>query len=238
MMKNEFERTINASDLQEWIMCTFPDWCEGDVRLIYDHIDTMPDHSADISKKVSSSCDHENDLIHREDALNCFHDWIDQRGDVHTADEMPEYQRIEQLPTVQPNTCENTCDFARKSNDMISRQQVLDALAKLQDKTCGTMANYAVLDAIGDVANLPTAQPYTEAEIQRMQDLEQAEFDKVFELGREEGRKEIIRCKDCNKASKCYGDVVMRSRGGGYIYCPLEFCSEAERRTDGTEDTD
>ena len=43
---------------------------------------------------------------------------------------------------------------------------------------------------------------------------------------------DIIRCKDCNKASKCYGDVVMRSRGGGNIYCPLEFCSEAERRTD------
>lgn len=43
---------------------------------------------------------------------------------------------------------------------------------------------------------------------------------------------EIIRCKYCNKASKCYGDVIMRSRGGGNIYCPLEFCSEAERRTD------
>lgn len=43
---------------------------------------------------------------------------------------------------------------------------------------------------------------------------------------------EVIRCKDCNKASKCYGDVIMRSRGGGNIYCPLEFCSEAERRTD------
>ena len=45
-------------------------------------------------------------------------------------------------------------------------------------------------------------------------------------------RTEIIRCKDCNKASKCYGDVIMRSRGGGNIYCPLEFCSEAERRAD------
>lgn len=44
---------------------------------------------------------------------------------------------------------------------------------------------------------------------------------------------QIVRCKDCNKASKCYGDVVMRSRGGGNIYCPLEFCSAAERRTDG-----
>ena len=42
----------------------------------------------------------------------------------------------------------------------------------------------------------------------------------------------IVRCNDCNNASKCYGDVVMRSRGGGNIYCPLEFCSAAERRTD------
>ena len=68
---------------------------------------TNCNHNADDSKKVSSSCGHENDLIHREDALSCFHDWIDQRGDVHTADEMPEYQRIEQLPSAQTD---NTCD--------------------------------------------------------------------------------------------------------------------------------
>lgn len=42
------------------------------------------------------------DMISRADALSCFHDWIDQRGDVHTADEMPEYQRIEQLQSAQP----------------------------------------------------------------------------------------------------------------------------------------
>lgn len=49
-----------------------------------------------------------SDLIDRQDALSCFHDWIDQRGDVHTADEMPEYQRIEQLPSVQPELIEKT----------------------------------------------------------------------------------------------------------------------------------
>jgi hypothetical protein len=49
---------------------------------------------ADVSKK--------GDLISRQDALSCFHDWIDKHGDVHTADEMPEYQRIEQLPSAQP----------------------------------------------------------------------------------------------------------------------------------------
>ena len=38
------------------------------------------------------------DYISREAALSCFHDWIDQRGDVHEADEIPEYQAIEALP--------------------------------------------------------------------------------------------------------------------------------------------
>lgn len=41
---------------------------------------------------------------------------------------------------------------------------------------------------------------------------------------------EIVRCKECKYAPKCYGDVLMRSKGGGYIYCPVEYCSEAERR--------
>ena len=40
------------------------------------------------------------DLIDREAALACFHDWVDAHGDVHSADEMIEYQRIEALPSV------------------------------------------------------------------------------------------------------------------------------------------
>lgn len=43
-----------------------------------------------------------SDLISRQDALDCFHDWIDKRGDVHTADEMSEYRAIEDSPSVQP----------------------------------------------------------------------------------------------------------------------------------------
>ena len=42
------------------------------------------------------------DLIDREAALNCYHDWVDQYGDVHTPDEIPEYQAIEALPSAQP----------------------------------------------------------------------------------------------------------------------------------------
>lgn len=41
------------------------------------------------------------DLISREKALDCFHDWVDKYGDVHTADEMTEYQAIEALPVIE-----------------------------------------------------------------------------------------------------------------------------------------
>lgn len=36
--------------------------------------------------------------ITKESALSCFSDWIDRYGHEHTADEMVEYQRIEELP--------------------------------------------------------------------------------------------------------------------------------------------
>ena len=40
----------------------------------------------------------EIDYISREAALACFHDWIDRYGHEHSADEMIEYHRIEDLP--------------------------------------------------------------------------------------------------------------------------------------------
>ena len=39
---SDFEKLINASDLIEWIMETYPDWCEGDVRGIVDHVEEIP----------------------------------------------------------------------------------------------------------------------------------------------------------------------------------------------------
>ena len=43
--------------------------------------------------------DHVTDYISREAALSCFSDWIDRYGHEHTADEIVEYQKIEDLPT-------------------------------------------------------------------------------------------------------------------------------------------
>ena len=39
---SDFEKLINASDLIEWIMETYPDWCDGAVRSIVDHVENMP----------------------------------------------------------------------------------------------------------------------------------------------------------------------------------------------------
>ena len=40
----------------------------------------------------------------------------------------------------------------------------------------------------------------------------------------------VVRCKDCKHASRCYGDVLMASRDGGFIHQPLDYCSYGERK--------
>ena len=67
----------------------------------------------------------DSDLIRRSDALDCFHDWIDKYGDVHTPDEMAEYRAIEELPSVEQekHTEKRTETHAC---DLISRQAAID----------------------------------------------------------------------------------------------------------------
>ena len=40
----------------------------------------------------------DTEYISKDSVLACFSDWIDRYGHEHTADEMVEYQRIEDLP--------------------------------------------------------------------------------------------------------------------------------------------
>lgn len=47
---DDFEKLINASDLIEWIMETYPDWCVGDVRSIVDHVIDLPSAEPEISR--------------------------------------------------------------------------------------------------------------------------------------------------------------------------------------------
>lgn len=53
----------------------------------------------------------EKECIYRETALAVFHDWIDKHGDVHTVDEIPEYEAIENLPAADVVEEENVLKF-------------------------------------------------------------------------------------------------------------------------------
>lgn len=59
------------------------------------------------------------DYISREAALACFSDWIDSHGHEHSADEMVEYQRIEDLPVadvVEVVRCKDCVHFVEMGN--------------------------------------------------------------------------------------------------------------------------
>ena len=46
-----------------------------------------------------------SEYINRDDALNCFHDWVDKHGDVICADDTAEYIEIASLPSIEVVRC-------------------------------------------------------------------------------------------------------------------------------------
>ena len=41
--------------------------------------------------------------------------------------------------------------------------------------------------------------------------------------------RDLVRCRDCKYDHKCSHNIIRPSKGGGVIYCSLEYCSEGER---------
>ena len=68
-------------------------------------------------------------------------------------------------------------------DDLISRQALCDYALNQKDKSVTP----------NDIMRFPSAQPYTEAEIQKMQELEQAELQKAYECGRASAQPESTR---------------------------------------------
>jgi len=87
-------------------------------------------------------------------------------------------------------------------DDLISRQAAIDALGEEpgvwsgKDEYAQGLNNQWHYD-ISAIKALPAVQLYTDEEIQKMQELEQAQIEKAFELGREDLKSEIIHCKYC-----------------------------------------
>ena len=94
---------------------------------------TNCNHIAEVSKKVSISCDHENGLIDRRQAIEAYGDWYVEEG--------------------------------------------------TEEGFIGTVKQL--------LEGLPSVQPtYTDEQIQKMQDLEQAQIEKAYQLGYEEGKRD------------------------------------------------
>ena len=71
--------------------------------------------------------------------------------------------------------------------DLIERQAAIDALdgeIEITGRTNAEAVKGYVRLVRDRLERLPSAQPYTDAEIQKMQDLEQAEIQKAYELGK------------------------------------------------------
>ena len=146
------------------------------------------------------------------------------------------------VPPAHPEQDENDLDFVQPhkripvqlvvSSDCISREDAIECLERLS--ACaepfveiGTDDETFIgrYEAITEISDLPPAQPYTEAEIQKMQDLYQAEIDKAFELGQEDARSEIIHCGDCkyyHASDGCFFSTATTGANG--------FCHWAERK--------
>ena len=82
-------------------------------------------------------------------------------------------------------------------SDLIDRQAAIDSVQKYKMEHGYEYCDFAN-EIENDIKNLPSAQPYTEDEIQKMQDLEQAQFDKMYELGKQAAQPEPkwIPCSD------------------------------------------
>ena len=107
-------------------------------------------------------------------------------------------------------------------DDTISRQAAIDAINKY---ACNTQRIYEA------IKTLPSAQPYSDAELQKMQELEQAELQKAYECGRASAQSEIIRCKECKHYEGGWYCSAWNNSPGFPIVTEKGYCNLAERRT-------
>lgn len=77
-----------------------------------------------------------NDLIRRSDALECFHDWVDKHGDIHTPDEIAEYRAIEELPSVEQETAKRIVGKSRDGMTLWYQCDMCNEPVDAQDNFC------------------------------------------------------------------------------------------------------
>lgn len=177
-----------------------------------------------------------SELILKEDALNCFHDWIDMYGYEHTADEDPVYQRIEALDTVR------CCD-----EDCISRRVAIEAIDDIESEVADGFGfqyekwreYFCELPAVQSDHNADVSKKVDEMISRRVAiDAVHKSYDTILDFKSNGStvadsfediinalptvQPEIIRCEDCIHYNE-YEDCIKYQRDG--------FCSEWARNT-------
>ena len=158
---------------------------------------------------VNESGNQVKDLISRQQTVNALCDNCDHMQAVCPHYPCKQYTKIEQLPSAHP-TQPNTPNTL-KALDCISRKDAVDIINGYAEQFNGYIGTpndsevyaYArglLLSIERNISALPSAQS------------------------------EIVRCEECEHKMECYGDVIMKTRGFGIVYCPLEYCSEGKRK--------
>lgn len=84
-----------------------------------------------------------------------------------------------------------------------------------------------------DTFELTLNNPLTEEQWDMIADVDMERTDRITfhtKHGKEVEFAKVIRCKDCRYDHECKHEMIRKSKGGGVIYCPVEFCSEGERK--------
>ena len=123
-------------------------------------------------------------------------------------------QIINGLPSAQPER--------KTDGDTISRQSATDAIEPTL-KSILQGNSFKAVNVMDKIRDLPTAQPFTEEQIQTMQELESAQVEKAYELGKADrptGRWHIEPGIGCF-CSKCSFDIGNDLDFMEYVhYCP------------------
>lgn len=116
-------------------------------------------------------------------------------------------------------------------SDLVDRQLAIDALRALEKPAPTAQHLSAIFDCEDVITSLPSAQPEDKC----------SECDAWNQYKNYPRQPEIIRCKDCKHVEMARSEEAARKFGQIYI-CgrhvflnpkPDDYCSWAERRTDG-----
>ena len=173
-----------------------------------------------------------SELISSQAAINVIAKWMLEYGvygEEHGINALKQAaEEIKALPPAEPE--EHTGERTKtRACDLISRQAAKHALCKAvhknEDVPCENQtasclwSKTRVCDYAREIDALPSALPtYTDTEIKKMQDMEQAQLEKAYQLGYEDGKKDT--------QPETAKRIIGKSRDGMTFWHQCDMCNE------------